>query len=208
MFLILKPEESGLFQNSHELMGWRITIRSSRDRFAASLVALSCSTPLGRCASRLNSGDIPQTLLEVLSDEEKAEVEFYIANTRAKNQKCNNALSIQYIASNLDRVADLVLGGVEDYELSEQWGVEVWAALEKMQKSLRKAGFKRPLKQPNPKPVKQQQAGFELNQQWAEEALVALDAVQQTLKKAGFKLPVKRAKSKPVNQQQAGLDLD
>jgi hypothetical protein len=58
MFLILKPEESGLFQNSHELMGWRITIRSSRDRFAASLVALSCSTPLGRCASRLNSGVI------------------------------------------------------------------------------------------------------------------------------------------------------
>ena len=152
--------------------------------------------------------DVPQTLLEVLSDEEKAEVEFYIANTRAKNQKCNNALSIQYIASNLDRVADLVLGGVEDYELSEQWGVEVWAALEKMQKSLRKAGFKRPVRQPNPKPVKQQQAGFELNQQWAEEALVALDAVQQTLKKAGFKLPVKRAKSKPVNQQQAGLDLD
>lgn len=37
MFLILKPEESGLFQNSHELMGWRITIRSSRDRFAARL---------------------------------------------------------------------------------------------------------------------------------------------------------------------------
>ena len=69
-------------------------------------------------------------------------------------------------ASNLDRVADLVLGGVEDYELSEQWGVEVWAALEKMQKSLRKAGFKRPVRQPNPKPVKQQQAGFELNQQW------------------------------------------
>ncbi len=34
----------------------RLTIRSSRDRFAASLVALSCSTPLGRCASRLNSG--------------------------------------------------------------------------------------------------------------------------------------------------------
>jgi len=152
--------------------------------------------------------DVPQTLLEVLSDEEKAEVESYIADTRAKNQKRNNALSIQYIASNLDRVADLVLGGGDDYELSEQWGVEMWAALEKMQKSLRKAGFKRPVRQPNPKPVKQQQAGFELNQQWAEEALVALDAVQQTLKKAGFKLPVKRAKSKPVNQQQAGLDLD
>jgi hypothetical protein len=33
-----------------------LTNRSSRDRFAASLVALSCSTPLGRCASRLNSG--------------------------------------------------------------------------------------------------------------------------------------------------------
>jgi hypothetical protein len=36
-----------------------LTIRSSRDRFAASLVALSCSTPLGRCASRLNSGVMP-----------------------------------------------------------------------------------------------------------------------------------------------------
>jgi hypothetical protein len=36
-----------------------LTNRSSRDRFAASLVALSCSTPLGRCASRLNSGVRP-----------------------------------------------------------------------------------------------------------------------------------------------------
>ena len=36
--------------------GAHLTIRSSRDRFAASLVAVSCTTPLGRCASRLNSG--------------------------------------------------------------------------------------------------------------------------------------------------------
>ena len=48
-----------------------LTIRSSRDRFAASLVALSCSTPLGRCASRLNSGvrrqmGVPDTT-EILS---------------------------------------------------------------------------------------------------------------------------------------------
>ncbi len=107
--------------------------------------------------------DVPKDLLDVLSEDEKAEVVSYIADTKAKNQKRNNALSIQYIASNLDRVADLVQGGVEDYELSEQWGVEVWAALEKMQKSLRKAGFKRPVRQPKPKPVNQQQVGLDLD---------------------------------------------
>jgi hypothetical protein len=37
----------------------------------------------------------------------------------------------------------------------------MWAALETMQKSLKKAGFKRPVKQPKSKPVNQEQAGLE-----------------------------------------------
>ena len=107
--------------------------------------------------------DVPKDLLDVLSEDEKAEVVSYIADTKAKNQKRNNTLSVQYVGSSLTRVADLVLDGVEDYELNEQWGIEVWAALEKMQKALKKAGYARPKREPKPKPVNQQQAGLDLD---------------------------------------------
>ena len=39
---------------------WRLTIRSSRDRFAARLSAVTCTTPPCRAAVRLNSGVSPQ----------------------------------------------------------------------------------------------------------------------------------------------------
>ena len=107
--------------------------------------------------------DVPKDLLDVLSEDEKAEVVSYIADTKAKNQKRNNALSVKYVGSSLTRVADLVLDGVEDYELDEQWGIEVWAALEKMKKALKKAGYARPKREPKPKPVNQQQAGLDLD---------------------------------------------
>ena len=107
--------------------------------------------------------DVPKDLLDVLSEDEKAEVVSYIADTKAKNQKRNNALSVKYVGSSLTMVADLVLDGVEDYELDEQWGIEVWAALEKMQKALKKAGYARPKREPKPKPVNQQQAGLDLD---------------------------------------------
>ena len=107
--------------------------------------------------------DVPKDLLDVLSEDEKAEVVSYIADTKAKNKKRNNTLSVQYVGSSLTRVADLVLDGVEDYELDEQWGIEVWAALEKMQKALKKAGYARPKREPKPKPVNQQQAGLDLD---------------------------------------------
>ncbi|WP_298066461.1 hypothetical protein [uncultured Acinetobacter sp.] len=107
--------------------------------------------------------DVPKDLLDVLSEDEKAEVVSYIADTKAKNQKRNNTLSVQYVGSSLTRVADLVLDGVEDYELDEQWGIEVWAALEKMQKALKKAGYARPKREPKSKPVNQQQAGLDLD---------------------------------------------
>ena len=107
--------------------------------------------------------DVPKDLLDVLSEDEKAEVVSYIADTKAKNQKRNNALSVKYVGSSLTRVADLVLDGVEDYELDEQWGIEVWAAREKMQKARKKAGYARPKREPKPKPVNQQQAGLDLD---------------------------------------------
>lgn len=106
--------------------------------------------------------DIPQTLLDVLSDEEKAEVDDFVADTRAKNKKQSDTFSVQYVASNLDRVAGLVLDGVENYELNEQWGVEVWAALEKMQKALKKAGYTRPKREAKPKKTEDTQAELKL----------------------------------------------
>ena len=106
--------------------------------------------------------ELPKDLLDILSEDEKAEVESFIADTKAKNKKQSDTFSVQYIASNLDRVADLVLDGVEDYGLSEQWGGEVWSALEKMQKALKKKGYTRPKREAKPKKTEDTQAELKL----------------------------------------------
>ena len=53
---LLSPEQIPRHIAAPLISGDCLTMRSSRDRFAASLVAVSCTTPLGRCAPRLNSG--------------------------------------------------------------------------------------------------------------------------------------------------------
>lgn len=43
--------------------------------------------------------ELPKDLLDILSEDEKAEVESFIADTKAKNKKQSDTFSVQYIAS-------------------------------------------------------------------------------------------------------------
>ena len=76
------------------------------------------------------------------------------------NQQCEQIL-VAHLSRDMVKVAALILD--ENSKVSEQWGHDMWTALETMQKSLRKAGFKRPVRQPKPQPTSQQQVGLDLD---------------------------------------------
>ncbi len=105
--------------------------------------------------------ETPAELLENLSDEEKAELKDYISGLKQQSSERYEQILISHLGRDIVKVAGLILD--ENSTLSEQWGNEMWAALETMQKSLKKAGFKRPVKQSKAKPVNQEQAGLDLD---------------------------------------------
>jgi hypothetical protein len=103
--------------------------------------------------------ETPVELLDNLNDEEKAELKDYINGLKQQSSERYEQILISHLGRDVVKVARLILD--ENSTQSEQWGNEMWAALETMQKSLKKAGFKRPVKQPKSKPVNQEQAGLE-----------------------------------------------
>jgi HEAT repeat protein len=103
--------------------------------------------------------ETPVELLDNLNDEEKAELKDYINGLKQQSSERYEQILISHLGRDVVKVAGLILD--ENSRQSEQWGNEMWAALETMQKSLKKAGFKRPVKQPKLKPVNQEQAGLE-----------------------------------------------
>ena len=105
--------------------------------------------------------ETPAELLDNLSDEEKAELKDYISSLKQQSSEQYEQMLISHLGRDVVKVAGLILD--ENSRQSEQWGNEMWAALETMQKSLKKAGFKRPLKKQKSQPVNQQQAGLDLD---------------------------------------------
>ena len=105
--------------------------------------------------------ETPAELLDNLSDEEKAELKDYISGLKQQSSEQYEQMLISHLGRDVVKVAGLILD--ENSRQSEQWGNEMWAALETMQKSLKKAGFKRPVKQPKSEVVNQQQAGLDLD---------------------------------------------
>ena len=105
--------------------------------------------------------EIPTELLDNLSDDERIELKDYIDSLKQlSNQQCEQIL-VAHLSRDMVKVAVLILD--ENSKVSEQWGHDMWTALETMQKSLRKAGFKRPVRQPKPQPTSQQQVGLDLD---------------------------------------------
>ena len=85
-------------------------------------------------------------LIENLTDEEKTELQSYIETERQAAEKRSRLYSAKSAASRIKEVADTIKAG--DFEPSEAWAADTWAAIEALTKAMRKAGYPKPRKAP------------------------------------------------------------
>lgn len=85
-------------------------------------------------------------LIDNLTDEEKKELQSYIETERQAAEKLSRQYSAKSAASRIKEVADTIRGG--DFEPSEAWAADTWAALDELSKAMRKAGYPKPRKAP------------------------------------------------------------
>ncbi|HHF8101274.1 TPA: hypothetical protein ACPT4U_005318 [Escherichia coli] len=83
-------------------------------------------------------------LIENLTDEEKTELQSYIETERQAAEKRTRQYFANSAASRIKEVADTIQGG--DFEPSEAWAADTWAAIEALTKVMRKAGYPKPRK--------------------------------------------------------------
>ena len=85
-------------------------------------------------------------LIENLTDEEKTELQSYIETERQAAEKRSRVYYAKSAASRIKEVADTIQGG--DFEPSEAWAADTWAAIEALTKAMRKAGYPKLRKAP------------------------------------------------------------
>ena len=85
-------------------------------------------------------------LTENLTDEEKTELQSYIETERQAAEKRTRQYFAESSASRISEVADTIKAG--DFEPSEAWAADTWAAIEALTKAMRKAGYPKPRKAP------------------------------------------------------------
>ena len=85
-------------------------------------------------------------LIENLTDEEKTELQSYIETERQSAKKQNRQYFARSAASRIAEIADTIKAG--DFEPSDTWAVDTWAAIEALTKAIRKAGHPKPRKAP------------------------------------------------------------
>ena len=85
-------------------------------------------------------------LVENLTDEEKTELQSYIETERQAAEKRTRQYFANSAASRIKEVADTIQGG--DFEPSEAWAADTWAAIEALTKAMRKAGYPKLRKAP------------------------------------------------------------
>ena len=78
-------------------------------------------------------------LIENLTGEEKTELQSYIETERQAAEKRSRLYSAKSAASRIKEVADTIKAG--DFEPSEAWAADTWAAIEALTKAMRKAGY-------------------------------------------------------------------
>ena len=83
-------------------------------------------------------------LIENLTDEEKTELQSYIETERQAAEKRSRVYYAKSAASRIVEVADTIKAG--DFEPSEAWAADTWAAIEALTKAMRKAGYPKPRK--------------------------------------------------------------
>jgi len=85
-------------------------------------------------------------LINSLTDDEKKELQSHIEKERQEAEKRNRQYYAKSAASQIKEVADMIQG--DDFEPSEAWAADTWAAIETLTKALRKAGYNKPRKAP------------------------------------------------------------
>nr|WP_172688006.1 hypothetical protein [Klebsiella pneumoniae]ALU64984.1 hypothetical protein [Klebsiella pneumoniae] len=85
-------------------------------------------------------------LIENLTDEEKTELQSYIETERQAAEKRSRVYYAKSAASRIVEVADTIKAG--DFEPSEAWAADTWAAIEALTKAMRKAGYPKLRKAP------------------------------------------------------------
>lgn len=96
-------------------------------------------------------------LIESLTDEEKKELQSHIKTERQEAEKQSRQYSAKSAASQIKEVADTIRAG--DFEPSEAWATDIWAAIEALTKAMRKAGY------PKPRQATQKAAGAAIDGQ-------------------------------------------
>ena len=85
-------------------------------------------------------------LIEILTEEEKTELQSYIETERQAAEKRSRVYYAKSAASRIVEVADTIKAG--DFEPSEAWAADTWAAIEALTKAMRKAGYPKLRKAP------------------------------------------------------------
>ena len=85
-------------------------------------------------------------LIDSLTDEEKKELQSHIETERQEAEKRSRQYSAKSAASRIVEVADTIKAG--DFEPSEAWAADTWAAIEALTKAMRKAGYPKLRKAP------------------------------------------------------------
>ena len=83
-------------------------------------------------------------LLEKLTVEQKEELQSEIDKRRQSNDKLMRQAAILYSDSRISDYADIVSSG--EYDIPPEKADQIWEAMELLARSLKKAGFKKPLK--------------------------------------------------------------
>ncbi len=101
-------------------------------------------------------------LLDSLTVDEKIELQSYKENIQQQNKKQYDSHNVLFIASRINEVS-VLLETPENYTIGEEWGGRVWDSIEKLQKSLKKAGYAKPKREPKAKQQQdEKQAGLDL----------------------------------------------
>jgi hypothetical protein len=91
--------------------------------------------------------ELSDGLLENLTDEEKEELKSHIEKERHEAEKWKRLYLTISAASQIQKVADTIQGG--DFQPSEAWAADTWAAISALTKVMRKAGYPKPRKAPH-----------------------------------------------------------
>jgi len=95
-------------------------------------------------------------LLDNLTAEEKIELEAHIETMRQSVEKTNRQYKARHVASQIASAADSITR--EEFDISDGWAADCWAAIDELSRAMRKAGYPKP---PRKAPQKAAGAGVE-----------------------------------------------